>query len=123
MGNFLYDFCGAEGPEESDQYLIAVKEWDILFTGDIVRPVAEDLHDNVGSRKYGPAFSNDFCALVGILGVGIPGFDTCPGLHVNFEASFGECRENRWHQRNPSFSGVNFFRHTDYQESLPVPRF
>ena len=123
MGDFLHDFSSAEGAKKSDQDLIAVKERDILFAGNIVRSVAKDLHYDVGRGEYRLAIGDDLRALVGILGVGIPSFDSCPGLHVNFETSFGKCRENRGHESNPPLSWINLFRNTDYQESLPVPRF
>ena len=94
-----------------------MEERDVLFAGDVVRSLTQDLNNNVGRSKYRLPIGNDLGALVGVLRVGIPSFDSRPGLHVNFETCFGEGRENGRYQRNPPLSGINLFRNTDDQES------
>jgi len=43
-----------------------------------------------------------------------------PGLDVNFEASFGQRRENCGYNCNPPIARITFFRNTDDHEHLPV---
>ena len=120
LRDFLHDVLRAEGAQKSDEYLIAAKKRHILLPRHVVGAVAENLHDNVGGGKHRGAVRDDFRALIGILGIGIAGLDSSAGLYVDFETRFGQRRENCRHERNPPLPRINFFRHTDDHEDLPV---
>ena len=114
--DFLHDIQRAEGAQKSDEYLVAAKKRHILFPRHVVGTVAKYLHNNV-SGKHCSAVCDELCALVGVLGIGIAGLDSSAGLYVDFEARFGQRRENCRHERNPPIPRINFFRYTDDHET------
>ena len=118
--DLLDNFFHPEGPQKTNQYLIAAEQRHILFACEIVGTVAEDLHDHIGSGKHSSAVGNDFRALVGVERVDIARLNSSSRLYVDFETSFGQRRNHRRHQRDPPLSGVDLFRHTDDQVSLPL---
>src|SRR5262249_11816947 len=59
MCNILYNFFGPKWPQKSNENLIAMVKGHIIFTSNVVRPIAEHLHDDVGRRKYGRAVGYD----------------------------------------------------------------
>jgi hypothetical protein len=76
---------------------------------DVVGTVTKNLHDDVSGSKHGGAISNDLCAFIGILGIGIPGINTSAGLYVDFEARLGQGGENGGHERDPPVLGISSF--------------
>ena len=82
------------------------KQWKVCLAGDIVRPVAENLHDDVGcAENIGPTRKN-LGALLLVVGIGIPGADPGPRFHHNFKTRFRQGRNDNRNQGNSPLPGI-----------------
>ena len=51
-GDLLHDFRGTEGPQKTNQHLPAAHQGKIGFAGNVIRSVAQHLHNDVGGAEY-----------------------------------------------------------------------
>jgi hypothetical protein len=84
--------------------LTAPHEREIGFARDIIRSVAEHLHDNVCGAEYGGAIGHDLRALFDVDGVWVASLLSGSGFHNDFESRLDEARDGDWNQRNPTLA-------------------
>ena len=114
------DFLRAQRAQEADEKLVAAQQRDVGFAGAVVRTVAENLGDDVRLRKDGGAIGSDLCALLGVGGVRIPGFDSRALFDEYFHSSLGEVRNHQRHQRDAPLARETLFWNANNHKPSPV---
>ena len=98
---------------EANDRLVAAKKREIVLAGGIVRPVAENLHDNIGGLENLGARGGEFGALLHVVGVGIAGAHSRAGFHQDLETGLRQIGYNHRNQRDTPLAGKALFGNTD----------
>ena len=90
---------------EANDRLIAAKQREIVLARDIVRPVAENLHDDIGGLENLGARGGELGALLHVVGVGIAGTHSRAGFHQDLETGLDQIGHNHRNQRHAPLAG------------------
>lgn len=85
----------------------------VSFARNIIRPVAEHLHNDSGGTEHCTTVRNDPGSLLDIGGIGIAGLLACARFDDHLEPGFCEIRNHNRYDRDATLSGVTFFRNSD----------
>jgi hypothetical protein len=92
----------------------------VCFARPIVRSVAKDLRNDVGSAKDLSTPQENLSAFCKVLGIGITGFDTRARFDNDLESCLGEIGDHRGDERNAPLPWIAFARNANNHEAPPI---
>jgi hypothetical protein len=93
--------------------LIAAQQRKISFAGDVIRTVAEHLHNNVCGAEHGSAIGENLPAFLDVSRVRIAGLRSRVRFDHHFESGLGENGCHRGNERDATLSRIAFLRNSN----------
>jgi len=93
--------------------LIGAKKREVVLARGIIRPVAENLHDDIGGLENLGARGRELGALLHVVGVRIAGTYSRADFHMDMETGLHQIGYNHRNQRDATLAWKCFLGNTD----------
>src|SRR5581483_10041066 len=108
-----HDLDRTQGTQETHEHLATPHLFQVVTAIYVVRPVTEDLHDDVSLAEHLGSGSNNLCPLLGELCIRITGFHACAGFDDDVETCLRQARNYHGDQRYATLARIGFSWHTN----------